>query len=48
MAQGHSSSIDDVMELLINNGPDAMAEVFRRLLNFAMRIEREQFLGAGD
>jgi len=36
------------MELLIKNGPDAMAEVFRRLLNFAMRIEREQFLGAGE
>ena len=48
MAQLHSSSIDDVMELLIKNGPDAMAEVFRRLLNFAMRIEREQFLGAGE
>jgi len=41
------NDLDDVMELLIQQGPDAMAEVFRRLLNLAMRFERDQFLGAG-
>lgn len=46
MTQAHSNQIDAVMELLIQQGPDAMAEVFRRLLNLAMRFEREQFLEA--
>jgi putative transposase len=41
------NDLDAVMELLIQQGPDAMAEVFRRLLNLAMRFERDQFLGAG-
>ncbi len=41
------NDLDAVMELLIQQGPDAMAEVFRRLLNMAMRFERDQFLGAG-
>jgi transposase-like protein len=34
------------MELLIQNGPDAMADAMTTLLNHAMRIEREQALGA--
>jgi transposase-like protein len=36
------------MELMIQYGPDSMAEVFRRLLNLAMRVEREQYLGASE
>ncbi len=48
MTQVHSNQIDALMELLIQNGPDAMAAVFRRLLNFSMRVEREQFVGAEE
>jgi putative transposase len=38
--------IDDLMEHLITHGPDGMATVFTRFFNLAMRLEREQFLGA--
>jgi hypothetical protein len=36
-----------VMEQLVAEGPQAMAQVMTALMNLAMRIEREQFLGEG-
>ena len=42
----NSTTLEQLMELLIHDGPDAMAEAFATLLNHAMRIEREQVLGA--
>ncbi|MGZ9089933.1 MAG: hypothetical protein ACXW3Q_14750, partial [Rhodoplanes sp.] len=36
-----------LMEQLIAEGPDGMAQVFTTLFNLAMRLERERFLGAG-
>ena len=39
--------IATVMEQLVAEGPQAMAQVITALMNLAMRMEREQFLGAG-
>ena len=36
-----------VMEQLMAEGPQAMAQIVTVLMNLAMRVEREQFLGAG-
>lgn len=36
-----------LMEQLIETGPEGMAQVFTALFNLAMRLEREQHLGAG-
>lgn len=36
-----------VMEQLVAEGPQAMAQVVTALMNLAMRMEREQFLNAG-
>ena len=36
-----------VMEQLMAEGPQAMGQVMTMLMNLAMRMEREQFLGAG-
>jgi len=44
----NSTTLDQLMELLIQDGPDAMAHAFTTLLNHAMRIEREQVLGAAS
>ncbi len=41
------TAIAAVMEQLIAEGPQAMAQVVTALMNAAMRLEREQFLGAG-
>jgi transposase-like protein len=41
-----STTLGQLTELLIQNGPDAMAQALTTLLNHAMRIEREQALGA--
>jgi transposase-like protein len=41
------TTIAQVMEQLIAEGPQAMAQVMTALMNAAMRLEREQFLGAG-
>ena len=38
--------IADLMEQLIESGPDGMASAFTALMNLAMRIERERHLGA--
>ena len=41
------TAIAAVMEQLMAEGPQAMAQVMTTLMNLAMRMEREQFLGAG-
>ncbi len=41
------TTIAAVMEQLMAEGPQAMGQVMTMLMNFAMRMEREQFLGAG-
>ena len=46
MTQANNSVFDVVVEQLISEGPDAMRPVLTALLNEAMKIEREQFLGA--
>jgi len=45
--QTDSNTIETVMELLIENGFDGFADCMRILLNEAMKIERDQALGAG-
>ena len=40
------TATNDVMELLTEHGPDAMADAFRILLNEAMKAERSSVLGA--
>ena len=44
----NSTTLEQLMELLIQDGPHAMADAFTTLLNHAMRIEREQVLGAAS
>ncbi len=46
MTQSNNNVFDVVVEQLISEGPDAMRPVLTALLNEAMKIEREQFLGA--
>ena len=41
------TAIAAIMEQLMAEGPQAMAPVVTALMNLAMRMEREQFLGAG-
>ncbi len=41
-----STTLEDLMELLTEHGPDAMAQAFATLLNSAMRIERQHVLNA--
>jgi transposase-like protein len=43
-----STTLEQLTELLIADGPDAMAAALTTLLNHAMRIEREQILGAAS
>jgi putative transposase len=42
-----STTMDDVLKLLISNGTDAILPVFKTLMNEAMKIERNQAIGAG-
>jgi len=42
-----ATTITDVLEHLIENGLDGMAEAMEILLNEAMKLERNEFLGAG-
>jgi putative transposase len=44
--QNNDNKLEAVMELLVENGFDGFADVLRILLNEAMKIEREQTLGA--
>jgi putative transposase len=43
----NDTAIAAVMEQLIAEGPQGMAQVMTVLMNLAMRTEREQYLGAG-
>lgn len=47
MSQNQDTIVTALMEQLIAEGPDGMAQVFTALFNLAMRLERERFLGAG-
>jgi transposase-like protein len=47
MAQAQDTVVAALMEQLIAEGPDGLAQVFTALFNLAMRLERERFLGAG-
>lgn len=38
--------IDELMEQLIETGPEGMAVAFTAMLNLAMRLERERHVGA--
>jgi putative transposase len=42
-----SRAIEQVVEVLIEEGPGGMARAFEILMNEAMRLERSRFLGAG-
>jgi putative transposase len=43
----YDTTLAAVMEQLIAEGPQAMTPVMTALMNLAMRLEREQYLGAG-
>lgn len=45
--QQESNGIDAVVELLATNGFDGMAQAMEILFNEAMRLQRDDFLGAG-
>lgn len=48
MTQGNENNLlATLMQMVNENGLEALAETFRILLNEAMRIERDQSLGAG-
>lgn len=47
MRRDQDNALEALMEQLIESGTEEMASVFAGLFNFAMRIERERFLGAG-
>jgi transposase-like protein len=44
--QEHSTALEQVVELVTEQGSDAMASVFATLLEIGMKLEREQALGA--
>jgi transposase-like protein len=44
--QDHRTALEQVVELIATQGTDAMADAFTTLLDIAMRLEREQALGA--
>ena len=41
-----NTTINEVLKLLISNGTDTILPVFRSLMNEAMKIERNQMVGA--
>lgn len=47
MATVKDTTITGLLEHLVVDGPDSMAEIFTSLFNLAMRLERERFLSAG-
>jgi hypothetical protein len=47
MQQDQDTVIEELIEQIISNGLEEMASVFPRLFVLAMRVERQQFLGAG-
>ena len=47
MDEEHHITDDLLMELLIENGPEAMLAVFTAAYNIGMKVERERFIGVG-
>lgn len=47
MPESQDKLVATVMERLIEEGPESMAQTFATLFDMAMRLERERFLGAG-
>ena len=47
MDERQDTTVEALMEHLIEHGPNDMATVFARAFELAMQIERERFLGAG-
>ena len=47
MDERQDTTIEALLEYLIEHGPNDMATVFARAFELAMQIERERFLGAG-
>lgn len=43
----HTQPYDDLIQLVISHGPDAIAAAFTQIMNQAMLIEREQAIGVG-
>jgi len=39
--------MESISEMLMEQGPDAIADMFKLLLNHSMKLERDQYLGAG-
>ena len=46
MNDDENAVLEPILKLLIEQGPQGMAEMFTTLFNLAMRLEREQFLNA--
>lgn len=46
MNENDNATLEPILKLLIEQGPQGMAEMFTTLFNLAMRLEREQFLNA--
>ena len=46
MNDAENAALEPILKLLIEQGPQGMAEMFTTLFNLAMRLEREQFLNA--
>ena len=44
--QEHSTALEQVVELVAQQGADAMGAAFATLLEIGMKLEREQVLGA--
>ena len=47
MDRQQGTGFEGILEQLIEHGADDMANIFARMFELAMRIERERFLGAG-
>ena len=44
--KGNDTLMPELLKLVTSNGTDSMREVFQKLLNVAMRLERSEALGA--
>lgn len=44
--KGTDTLMPELLKLVTSNGTDSMREVFQKLLNEAMRVERAEALGA--
>ncbi len=44
--KGNDTLMPELLKLVTSNGTDSMREVFQKLLNEAMKVERAEVLGA--